>query len=998
MVLKKEVIAGLATALLIISSVFFAFHYSSSVTPEHQLSDQPMLTASNAAYLNSTVSYYTNLGIVHSGIMRFNASFNNQYNYYAQTWYLNNEPIGNSSLKSAPDIFLVGAYQYWGGSPIGNGIYHYDGGSYYGSFQLGFHAGVDSNGHANVGTVHSNLLIYDIANGTLMSSVTCTDTLNETFSGNSAIITVEPIWTPVLRSGYYDFELTVSASSYTNYNSGNPYDLFCTLPGGNSPMSAYPILGWTYSGLTEGFPIKAPANMSAFQFVYNSTEPIQVNLGGITSSQSTQNTLTFYSNTIKSGQFQNILGDPNVTNITVNFSERNVVVATSDAEQQINTISDITQNQNWYNASYQFILDAPTGALNGALLDGKEWNTSWGFNISHILDPEYNLSSPINYFYMNNNLVSSPSEYNNLSGVVVDSNKSLSVDFVCNAGELVNYYPRLVSNGSSESSDYIGQQATFYVNVTELVTGEKAYISVNWGDGTDTTSMLTNILNFTLKHFYSTAGNYTPVFNIVNTPNADKGSLSSQQYSLPAIAVYEIPISGKLNLTSANPFEPVNINITLFKIINDSKDTIQVNFGDNNVSAVHNMNNFSVSHQYHSNGTYVPLVQIMLNNTIIESKLVGQISIGPVVMIPYSRDINGTAHVSLDYSSLSTVNSVSLYVGGQFVKNFVVENSKGMIFYNYSMNFPRSTKYLWVATTIYGYMQNDSAYYNLPVINSFTSFNNPSSVGQSVDFDTSVGYDSSFFYSLFINGIQVESQPYNYGIFSYIFSSPGTYNVTLIAQNGYGSVSASFVQNVEPMGPTMNVGFSSVIPLGETAEFNSSVSWSGNQGSVTWTINNNTVLQNSTVLSYKFQSPGSYSVTAKATNNYGSTQVNMTVVVVNSTPVINSINISPPNPKITDTVSLSASIDWMNLSGNLTWEVDGKEITGNLYTFNSSGNYTITAIATNQYGIISHYSIKVNIPNHEFHSGNPAYVIIGAVLSAGIVSSGIIFLYIRKKK
>ncbi|QRF76184.1 polycystin cation channel protein [Thermoplasmatales archaeon] len=155
---------------------------------------------------------------------------------------------------------------------------------------------------------------------------------------------------------------------------------------------------------------------------------------------------------------------------------------------------------------------------------------------------------------------------------------------------------------------------------------------------------------------------------------------------------------------------------------------------------------------------------------------------------------------------------------------------------------------------------------------------------------------------------------------------------------------------------------------------------------------------NSTNFLYKFPDPGSYLVTAKATNMYGSAQVNMTVVVWNSTPIINSLNISPANPMVAHTISLSSSVDWMNVSGNLTWEVDGKDIAGNLYTFNSPGNYTITLIATNQYGISSQHSIQVYIQNNETHPNNSIFLIIGLTLSVGGVSTGILFLYLRKKR
>lgn len=995
---KKEAIECLAAAFLIISSGLFAFHYSPSESPERQLSTYPMITTSNAAYMNSTTSYYTNLGKGNSGTLRFNASFDSHYNYYSQSWYFNNEPIGNSSQTSASDVFSVGDYQYWGDSPIGNGVYYYNGGSYSGSFRLGFQAGVDSNGHANVGTIYSNLLIYDIANGTLMSNVTWTDSLNETFSGNSVVITVNPNWTPILKSGYYDFKLKVSASAYTNYIGGNPYDLFCTLPGGNSPMTAYPILGWTYSGLTEGFPIDLPSNTSAFQFTYNSSEPIQVNIGGTTSSQETQNKLNFYSNAYKSGQFQNVFGDPNVTNVTVQYQVTNVIITKSNSNPTLTASTTIIQNQNWYNLTYPFVLNTPNGALNGLELDGRQWNTSWNFVISHVMDSAFNTSSPINYFYVNDTLISNPKEYNTFSGMLVDSTNSSSIYLNYHTGEFVNYYPSLVSSYESNQTVYSTQPITFIVNSSEKISGEPDRVSIQWGDGSYFTSNISSSYIFVVNHTYLVPGNYTPKVTITNFPNSQGMSLSTGELSLGTIYVRQIPISVSTSRTVVNPLMPVNFVINTTTNVFPNSDTISVNFGDNHTLNHSFVRTLSINASYSKTGIYSPFVQVISSGRVLTEVYASRITIAPIILQTNNVEVDNIEHLRLNYSSLSKVKNISLQINGNLTENFKIGNSNGTLYYNYTYikRMINGTMYgnfeLWVATTNYGYSQNTSNYFTPPVITNFSSTSNPSRVGwfNSFNFEIYyVNYDNiNNNTKIFVDGKIIALQN-GY----YYFNQTGKYNVTLVATNSYGNATYSYIQTVLPNNPIILSANASAekVTTGTLVSFYANINWQGQVGNVTWSVNSNKLDGNS----YNFTYPGNYSVSVLATNNQGSWGYSFNEVVVQMPSKINSISILPSVIHTGDIVTFSASVSWYKTNGSLIWQINGTNVTGDSHIFSVHGNYTLTVIAKNSYGSTSK-SIEITVEQTPASANLEIELVVVFTVSGLIASGGL--LYWRKHR
>ncbi len=86
------------------------------------------------------------------------------------------------------------------------------------------------------------------------------------------------------------------------------------------------------------------------------------------------------------------------------------------------------------------------------------------------------------------------------------------------------------------------------------------------------------------------------------------------------------------------------------------------------------------------------------------------------------------------------------------------------------------------------------------------------------------------------------------------------------------------------------------------------------------------------------------------TSYYTFSSGTITVNQVITSPEITSIS-SSSNPSETgQLVTFDASVSWGGQTGTLTWYVDGNAISGNSYTFNTAGTYTIEAYVQNSAG------------------------------------------------
>ena len=983
--------------LLIVSPIILVNHSSHSDKEFKNTNVDLAPMTSNTAYLNSTVNYFTSQGSTPTK----NLSISPKLNTSPETWYFNQKPIGTNKSVDSHLTFKVGDYQYWASSPVGDQSYNIGFLIMEPNFALGFYAGVNNNGKANVGTVYASLIFSNYTTGKEMADYTWSNAINTTYSGNTQEIFIYPYWDPTIPTGYYNISLYVGVTPKTNYISGDPYDLF-TAQSGTSPNGLsqnFPMYGWTYSGITDGFPISLPINTTAFEFSYNSSEPIQVNIGGTTSKQSSQNNIPFYSNSYKSGQFQNVLGDPNVSNIKVTFQETNIVVANSSVAFTLTSFSSPSQNQNWINSTYDFTLSTPIGALNGRMLVGKRWNTTWFTNVSHIKDYNTNLTSPVNNFYINGNFISSPKTYNNFSSKFIDSTNLTEAPFICLASNLINYYPSLVSSYESNQTVYSTQSITFIVNSSEKISGEPDRVSIQWGDGSYFTSNISTSYIFVVNHTYIVPGNYTPKVTITNFPNSQGMSLSTGELSLGTIDVRQIPISISTSRTVVNPLMPVNFIINTTTDVFPISDTINVNFGDNHTLSHSFVQTLSINASYSKTGIFSPFVQVISSGRVLTEVYASRITVAPIILQTKNVEVDNVEHLRLNYSSLSKVKNISLQINGNLTENFKIGNSNGTLYYNYTYikRMINGTMYgnfeLWVATTNYGYSQNTSNYYTPPVITNLSAGSNPTWVGDETYFNFEVYYVFNV-YSTNTNSIKiyVDNQRINWEK-PYYFNQSGNFAVKLVANNSYGNASYSYIQTVLPNNPIIlsaNASAEKVTP-GTLVSFYANINWQGQVGNVTWSVNSDKLDGNS----YNFTYPGNYSVSVLATNNQGSWGYSFNEVVLQMPSKINSISILPSVIHTGDIVTFSASVSWYKTNGSLIWQINGTNVTGDSYIFSVHGNYTLTVIAKNSYGSTSK-SIEITVEPTPANGNLETVLLVVCTISGFLASGG--FLYWRKHR
>jgi PKD repeat protein len=991
-------IISIAILFLFLSSSITLIHGPNNSAEKLQLaSGEEMSYTSNTAYLNSTMNYYTES----ANTSLQNLTISPKLKTSPESWYFNQEPIGTTQVVDSHLMFNVGDYQYWAGSPVGDQSYTIGNLVMEPNFALGFYAGIDSNGKANIGTVYATLVFSGPNTGKEVANYTWSDSISSTYTGDSQEIFIYPHWDPIISTGYYNISLYVGVTPNTNYVSGNPYDLFTTQSGvyPNGLSEDFPMYGWTYSGITDGFPITVPNNTSAFQFSYDSSEPVQADVGGITSSQSYQNNITLYSTSYKSGQFQNVLGNPNVLNITVSFHEINIIAANSSPQPTITSSSLPYQNLNWFNSTYVFTTHAPNGAMNGMIVDGKQWNTSWYFEISHVEDYNFNASSPTNFFYINGNFVASPKLYNIFSSNSIDSNNLTTLSFTCLGSDLFNYYPVLVSSYESNSTVFATQPLTVIINTSENVSGEQAQVNLQWGDGSQNISSISSAYTYSFTHTYLKSGNYTPTVSIVNFPNGPSNtSLSTLQTPIGRIEVKSIPISFSASRTGVNPHEPLSLTVNTTAGILPQSDKMFINYGDNNTTIHTIESSFVLNTSYNAEGIYSPFVEITSSGNVVAKVYGPKITVSPIEMSTSNKDIKNIEHLLINYSSLSEIRDAALYVDGKEVKTFAVDEFNGSLYYNYTYikNYVNETMYgntaLWVLETYFGYSQNSSNYYTPPVITNLSAGSNPTWVGDQNYFNFDVYYVNNV-YSTNQNGVKlyVNDQRINWQD-PYYFNQTGNYTVTLIANNSYGNASYSYVQEVLPNNPIVSSVSASSNPVqpGTTVTFSANVDWQGQVGSLQWNVNGEILKGDS----YNFTYPGNYTVSALATNSAGFNGAWLFEIVNTIPPKINKIVSDPLKVTSGNTVSFDANVTWYQVKGTINWQVDGSNITGNYYTFSSPGNYTVTAIAQNSYGIanrtITIDVVKSTPPNFT------RYIAIGGGSTAIVVAIAVAYFLKRK--
>ncbi len=189
---------------------------------------------------------------------------------------------------------------------------------------------------------------------------------------------------------------------------------------------------------------------------------------------------------------------------------------------------------------------------------------------------------------------------------------------------------------------------------------------------------------------------------------------------------------------------------------------------------------------------------------------------------------------------------------------------------------------------------------------------------------------------------------------TYVYNTAGTFNVTLIAANGYGSstlMKQAYV-TVTPKTPPV-AAFSATSTSGKaplTVSFtdqstNNPTSWSWSFGD-----GGTSTLQNPT---YVYYAAGTYTVTLTATNGDGSntTVVQNLVTVTPKTPPVAAFSATPTSGKVPLSVAFTDTSTNNPTSWSWSFGDGGTSTLQNpTYTYNTAGTYSVTLTVTNAGG------------------------------------------------
>jgi Bacterial Ig domain len=207
--------------------------------------------------------------------------------------------------------------------------------------------------------------------------------------------------------------------------------------------------------------------------------------------------------------------------------------------------------------------------------------------------------------------------------------------------------------------------------------------------------------------------------------------------------------------------------------------------------------------------------------------------------------------------------------------------------------------------------------------------------------------------------------PNNAFIVNWKLSTPGTYTVSAVGTDGNGnhyyppSVTFTTVEDVPPSVTitTPTSGTTYVGPTDVPLEA-SATSSDGTIETVTF-YNGSTRLGDGPNYDWKKIPAGTYSITAVATDEYGVSTTSAPVTLIITADVPPSVTITSPTSGTTYTGPTSVDLDATATSSDAVVETvafyNGSTKLGNgpLYSWNNipAGTYTITAVATDNYGV-----------------------------------------------
>ena len=242
---------------------------------------------------------------------------------------------------------------------------------------------------------------------------------------------------------------------------------------------------------------------------------------------------------------------------------------------------------------------------------------------------------------------------------------------------------------------------------------------------------------------------------------------------------------------------------------------------------------------------------------------------------------------------------------------------------------------------------------------SITSSQNPTDVGNSVNFKSSVsGGTGSDTYVWTINGAQESTS----SAFSYSFNSVGTYYVNLTVTDGDSHVgSASFIERVNSDPSVVIHAIHNPSDIGIWANFSASVSGGTPGYAYSWTINGQNF--NASYVNYTFTSAGTFQVQLGVTDANGNKATDTINEVVNPLPAVSiQAKYSTVDQSVNDT--FFADITGGSSPFNYTWTLGSGIVNYSQQfhlNFTSTGSYEINLTVRDSLGSTVSTSISVKV-------------------------------------
>ena len=237
---------------------------------------------------------------------------------------------------------------------------------------------------------------------------------------------------------------------------------------------------------------------------------------------------------------------------------------------------------------------------------------------------------------------------------------------------------------------------------------------------------------------------------------------------------------------------------------------------------------------------------------------------------------------------------------------------------------------------------------------------NSTDVGIPVQFRSSISGGSPFFnYSWYISGIGIVGYQAS---LTYIFSQPGSYNVSLTVSDGSGnSASSSIGIRINPLPEaTIHAQYTNIDP-NVTDNFNSNITGGTPGFTFQWFVNG-TFEGNASSITWSFSSAGIYPVRLVVTDSQGIADSYSTDITVASYPEASIIASS---------TDLDANVsDQFRASGfggigpyGYEWIIAGHEFDNSTvsYAFRTPGNYSVQLIISDSFGKDASTSITVDV-------------------------------------